>query len=62
MELKKFMIIDMLIFTTIAILSEWIGSKINRDFIYIVRSNIFINVIDKMEWLGCNTDYINSTY
>src|SRR5690554_5700296 len=51
MELKKFMIIDMLIFTIIAILSEWIGSKINRDFIYISFAQIFLLML-LIRWNG----------
>lgn len=51
MELKKFMIIDMLIFTTIAILSEWLGSKINRDFIYISFAQVFLLLI-LIRWNG----------
>lgn len=35
MVLKKFMITDMAILTTIAILTEWLGSKINKDLMYI---------------------------
>lgn len=39
---KKFMLIDMLIFTGMALLSEWLGSKINKNLLYISFSQIFI--------------------
>lgn len=36
------MIIDMLIFTIIAIVSDWLGAKIAKDFLYISVSQMFI--------------------
>lgn len=51
MEIKKFMIIDMLIFTFIALISEWLGSKINKDLLYLSFSQILI-LLMIIRWEG----------
>ncbi len=51
MEIKKFMLIDLLIFTSLAILTEYIGALINRDFIYISFSQIFLLLL-VIRWEG----------
>ncbi|HHW79418.1 MAG TPA: hypothetical protein GX742_01300 [Acholeplasmataceae bacterium] len=51
MEIKRFMIIDMILITSIALLSEWLGSKINRDFIYISFAQVLLLMLI-IRWSG----------
>lgn len=54
MEIKKFMIIDMIFITSLALLSEWLGSKINRDFIYISFMQVLLLML-MIRWGGWGT-------
>lgn len=51
MKIKKFMVIDMLIFTALSLISEWIGSLINPTMLYISFAQVLLLAV-LIRWQG----------